>query len=115
VAFDSAGILHTINWQSVIVGVQYYLPPRGRIFVSGNYSQAHSSNIASLFHPGSPRQPWVNPLGVFHTSRYVDGNVFVDVTPPMRVGLSYQRVAQELADGTNAHNNRFELTVLYFF
>ena len=115
VAFDSNGFLHTINWQTFIVGFQYYLPPMGRVFVSGNYSQAHSNNIASLYHPGSPRQPWVNSLGVFHTSRYVDGNLFVDITPPIRVGLSYQRVAQEFADGTSARNNRFEATFLYFF
>ena len=60
VAFDSSGILHTINWQSFLVGVQYYLPPSGRVFITGNYSQGYSSNIASLFHPDSPRQPWVS-------------------------------------------------------
>jgi hypothetical protein len=115
VAFDSNGILHTINWQSFLVGFQYYLPPTGRLFISGNYSQVTSSNIASLYHPDSPRQPWVNPLAVFRGSRYVDGNIFFDVTPPVRVALSFQRVAQELADGTNAYNTRFESTFLYFF
>ena len=115
VAFDSNGILHTINWQSFLVGFQYYLPPTGRLFISGNYSQANSSNIASLYHPDSPRQPWVNPLAVFHASRYVDANIFFDVTPPIRVALSFQRVAQELTDGTSASNNRFESTFLYFF
>jgi len=114
VAFDSNGVLHTINWQTFVVGLQYYLPPRGRIFVSGNYSQGKSNNIASLYHPISPRQPWVNALGVFQTSRYVDGNIFFDVTPAVRMGLSYQRVDQELADETKVHNNRFEMTFLYF-
>jgi hypothetical protein len=114
VAFDSNGVLHTINWQTFVVGLQYYLPPRGRIFVSGNYSQGKSNNIASLYHPISPRQPWVNALGVFQTSRYMDGNIFFDVTPAVRMGLSYQRVDQKLADDTNVHNNRFEMTFLYF-
>jgi hypothetical protein len=114
VAFDSNGFLHTINWESFIVGVQYYLPPTGRLFVSGNYSRALSNNIASLYHPDSIRQPWVNPAGVFKSARYVDGNIFFDITPPVRVGLSYQRVTQELADDTSAHNNRFEMTFLYF-
>jgi len=115
VAFDSNGFLHTINWRTLLVGVQYYLPPTGRVFVSGNYSRSDSSNIASLFHPDSTRQPWVNPLTVFHASRYADANLFVDVTPPVRVGLSYQYVAQAFTDGTTAHNHRTELTVLYFF
>jgi hypothetical protein len=114
VAFDSDGILHTINWQTFVVGIQYYLPPRGRFFVSGNYSQGKSNNIASLYHPVSPRQPWVNALGVFQSSRYVDGNIFFDVAPAVRMGLSYQRVDQELADETKVHNNRFEATFLYF-
>ncbi|HVZ89706.1 MAG TPA: hypothetical protein VHG72_22280 [Polyangia bacterium] len=83
--------------------------------MSGNYSRSDSSNIASLFHPDSTRQPWVNPSTVFHASRYADANLFVDVTPPVRVGLSYQYVAQAFTDGTTAHNHRAELTVLYFF
>ena len=114
VAFDSSGFLHTINWQTFLVGLQWYLPPRGRLFVSGNYSQGKSNNIANYYHPISPRQPWVNALGVFQTSRYVDGNIFFDVTPAVRMGLSYQRVDQELADETKVHNNRFEMTFLYF-
>ncbi|MGD0673874.1 MAG: hypothetical protein ABSC94_00555 [Polyangiaceae bacterium] len=115
VAFDTNGILHTINWQTFIVGVQYYLPPTGRVFITGNYSRGNSNNIASLFHPDSPTQPWVNAGAVFQSSWYVDGNIFFDITPAARVGLSYQRVTQAMADGTNAYNNRFEMTWLYFF
>ena len=114
VAFDSNGVLHTINWQTFIVGVQYYLPPNGRLFVTGNYSQGRSNNIASLYHPDSPRQPWVNSQAVFESSWYADGNIFFDVTPAARVGLSYQHVTQGLADGTSVHNERVETTFLYF-
>lgn len=114
VAFDQYEALHSINWQTFIVGLQYYLPPRGRIFVSGNFSQGHSNNIASLYHPITPRQPWVNPLGVFQTSRYADGNLFVDVTPAIRIGLSYQWLQQKLVDDTVVYNHRFETTFLYF-
>ncbi len=115
VAFDSNGILHTINWQTYIVGVQYYLPPTGRVFVTANYSRGKSDNIASLFHPDSTSQPWVNAGGVFYSSWYIDGNIFCDITPTARVGVSYQRVTQALADGSNAYNNRYEMTWLYFF
>jgi hypothetical protein len=115
VAFDPHGRLHTINWQTFIVGLQYYLPPTGRVFVTTNYSQALSNNIASLFHPGATTQLWVNSKAVFSSSRYIDGNLFVDITPAARVGVSYQRVQQVLADGTNARNDRYEMTWLYFF
>jgi hypothetical protein len=114
VAFDSSGYLRTINWRTFVVGIQYYLPPEGRIFVSGNYSQGKSDNIASLYHPISPGQPWVNAQAVFQSSRYVDGNVFFDITPAIRFGLSYQWVQQKLADDTTVHNHRFETTFLYF-
>jgi hypothetical protein len=114
VAFDQYEVLHTVNWQTFVVGLQYYLPPRGRAFVSGNYSQGESSNIASLYHPITPSQPWVNPLGVFQSSRYFDGNVFFDITPAVRAGLSYQWVQQRLTDDTTVHNHRLEVTFLYF-
>ncbi len=114
VAFDLDERIHTIDWQTFVVGIQYYLPPTGRVFVSGNYSQGKSNNIANLFHVISPNRPWINALGVFQSSRYVDGNIFFDVTPAVRMGLSYQRVDQKLADDTSVHNNRFEMTFLYF-
>jgi hypothetical protein len=114
VAFDRSEGIHTINWQTFIVGLQYYLPPTGRVFVSGNYSQGKSNNIATLYHPIAPNQPWINALGVFQSSRYLDGNIFFDLTPAVRIGLSYQRVDQKLAEGTNVHNNRVEMTFLYF-
>jgi hypothetical protein len=41
-------------------------------------------------------------------------SIFFDITPAIRMGLSYQRVDQKLADDTSAHNNRFEMTLLYF-
>jgi hypothetical protein len=114
VGFDRSEGIHTINWQTFVVGIQYYLPPTGRVFVSGNYSQGKSNNIANLFHPIVPNQPWINALGVFQSSRYVDGNIFFDLTPAVRMGLSYQRVDQKLAEDTSVHNNRFEMTFLYF-
>ena len=114
VAFDLYEGVHTINWQTFVVGLQYYLPPKGRAFVSGNYSQGDSNNIASLYHPITPAQPWINPLGVFQSSRYFDGNIFFDITPAVRTGLSYQWVQQTLTDDTTVHNHRFEMTFLYF-
>jgi len=115
VAFDPHGRLHTINWQTFVVGIQYYLPPTGRVFMSGNYSRGNSNNIASLYHPGAITQLWINPRAVFSSSSYIDGNIFVDITPAARLGLSYQRVTQHLADGTDARNHRYEMTWLYFF
>jgi hypothetical protein len=115
VALDLRGAYHTINWRTLVVGLQYYLPPDGRFFISGIYSRGESSNIQSLYHPDSSlRYPWINTNGVFHSSWYADGNIFFDVTPSTRIGLSYQYLEQGLADGTTVHNHRVETTFLYF-
>ena len=106
VAFDSTGAIHSINWQSFIVGFQYYLPPTGRLFISANYSQGKSDNIAT-YYP--------NATGVFNKSTYADGNIFFDITPAARVALSYQYGKQTFNDTTTSHNNRYEVTWLYFF
>jgi|CZKU01.1.fsa_nt_gi hypothetical protein len=105
VAFTPSGGIQPIKWKSFLVGLQYYLPPTGRVFVSGNFSEGHSDNIASLF-PGSTK--------VFQSSLYADGNIFYDITPAARVGVSYQYVKQTFTDNTSAYNNRFEMTWLYF-
>ncbi len=47
VTFDSNGKIHTIDWKSYIVGVQYYLPPSGKVWISANYSGMKSDNAAS--------------------------------------------------------------------
>jgi hypothetical protein len=115
VAFDTSGVLHTINWKTFLVGLQYYLPPSGRVFITGNYSQGYSDNIASLYHPDSPRQPWVNAHNVFQKSWYTDANLWFDATPAARIVLSYQYVQQQLADATMVHNHRGEMAWFYFF
>ncbi len=42
VSFDTQGVLRTIDWQALKVGVQYYFPPSGRLILSANYTQARS-------------------------------------------------------------------------
>ena len=52
VSFDTQGVLHTIDWQAFKVGLQYYLPPTGRVILSANYTQGYSKNMAKLFPKG---------------------------------------------------------------
>ncbi len=106
VAYDAGGSLHTIDWQSFVVGLQYYLPPSGRIILAGNFTHSDSKNIADFFP---------NAHGVFKESNYADGTLFFDVTPATRLGVSYQYLKQNFADGTSAQNNRYEALALYFF
>jgi hypothetical protein len=113
VSFDTRGVLHTIDWQAWKVGLQYYLPPAGRLSVAANYTQAHSTNLAKLFPMGGAE---IELLGnVADTSRYADINVFWDATPTVRVGASGQYTTVVYLDGDRPHNVRAMGQVVYVF
>jgi hypothetical protein len=113
VTFDNAGILHTIDWQTFMAGIQYYLPPSGRILFSANVTQGHSKNMATLYPRGGAE---INlPTRVAQTSRYGDANVFFDVTPAVRVGASFQVTSMEYVDGETPRNLRWMGSAYYFF
>jgi hypothetical protein len=107
VVYDSAGNLHTIKWSTFLAGVQYYLPPSGKVFVSGNYAEARSDNAAKWADVG--QLPYI-----FTKTRYFDANLFWDMNPLVRVGTSYQYLKQTFANGDAAHNVRLELSVFFW-
>jgi hypothetical protein len=109
VTYDNTGGLHTINWTTFVVGAQYYLPiAAGRVYVSANYAQAKSDNVANWADPG--QIPFI-----FNKTEYVDGNLFWDISPAIRTVLSYQHYQQTFADGETAHNDRAEWSWFYWF
>ena len=114
VSFDTRGVLHTIDWQAFKVGLQYYLPPSGRIILSANYTQSYSKNMAKLFPKGGRE---IELLGrVADTSQYADVNVFWDATPAVRLGLSGQYTkVRYLLDDDQPHNLRGMAQALYAF
>ena len=108
VTYDANGELRTIDWRTFVVTLQYYLPPKGRLFVATNYTQAQSSNVASLTDPSQVAR-------VYKLARYFDANVFFDVTPALRAGLSYHLTFQRFVDDASARNHRWMLSAYYFF
>ena len=108
VAFDSNGKFHAINWNGFLVGADYYLPPSGRIFVSATYSQAKSDNAADYM-------PTASKGTVYTMATHYDGNVFFDVTPAVRLGLSYQHRETKYADGVKGKNDRYHFIAYYNF
>lgn len=105
VTYDANGKLHVIDWQSFIVGVQYYLPPSGSVWISANYSQMKSDDIGSY---GTPDK-------VFKASRWADGNVFWDVNAAVRVGAEYAYFEQTYGDDAKAKNHRVQTSIFYIF
>jgi hypothetical protein len=113
VTFDQTGVLHTIDWQSFMAGIQYYLPPTGRVIFSANYTEAFSKNMSRLFLKGGSEIELLSRVA--RRSRYADANLFWDVTPAVRVGASFQYTTTEYVDGETPRNLRYMAQALYFF
>jgi hypothetical protein len=122
------GILRTIDWQSFMVGAQYYLPVfDGRIVVTGNYTRASSDNIQQQPRAdfNTEKNAGGNPTRTFKQASYYDANVFVGLTDSFKVALSWQHVeqvflahglaGQEVMGDSTEHNDRFELSTFFFF
>ena len=113
VIFDNLGQMHAIRWQSVMVGLQYYLPTTPfRMWVSGNYSHLSSNDIKNIV---------VDKNGsnvankIFDKSDFADGNLFVDATQSIRFGLEYAWFHQTYLDDTKASNHRVQFSGFYIF
>lgn len=105
VMFSADGTLHPVQWTSYMVGAQYYLPPSGKVWLSGNYSHMSSSNAHAF---GSPQKVW-------DKSNWADGNLFVDVTPAVRFGLGFSWFNQTYVDATDATNYRVQMSAFLLF
>ena len=108
VQYDSAGNLRTLNWQTFMVGAQYYLPPNGEVTIGANYTQGESDNVTDGL-TGTALG------GVFKKSQYFELVALGDITPAIRAGLAWQRIAQTRGDNVESKNNRLELSLYFFF
>lgn len=102
---DGTFSLHPIQWTSYLAGFQYYLPPSGKVWIAGNYSHLESEN-AHLY--GAPNK-------VFDKQDWFDGNLFVDATANARFGVEFSRTQQTYVDGTEADDNRVQLSAFLLF
>lgn len=115
VTYDANGNLKTIDWRAYVVGLQYYLPiAAGRVWISATVSRLRSANIVVL-------TPEAARGGVFSQQDYLDGNLFMSLTPACQIGLSYQFAEQTFGDlplggpHPTARNQRGELGFRLFF
>ena len=113
ITFDPDGGIHTLNWTAFRVGLQYYLPPTGRLLFSANYTQAHSDNMAKLYPQGGSEVELRATMA--DTTRYADANLFWDATPALRLGISGQYTQVEYLEGNKPHNIRGMAQTVYVF
>jgi hypothetical protein len=108
VQYDASGNLRTLGWRTFMAGIQYYLPPTGKITVGANYTQGDSDDITDdLTGPALAR--------VMKKSQFVELVSLFDITPALRAGAAWQYIRQTLGDDMKTKNNRVELSVYYFF
>jgi hypothetical protein len=120
VTFFGKGDLHTIDWQAFIVGLQYYLPPKGNVWISANYSRLNSPNIADFtgptgFDPATTTAAAGTPAKVMKESQFADGNLFVDVNKAIRFGAEFAWFKQKFVDDSTSKNLRGQLSMFYIF
>jgi hypothetical protein len=106
VTYDSAGNLHTIDWTSYLFGIQYYLPPSGKVFISANYAQMKSGNINSYYN---------DQATAFNKVQWYDVNLFWNVLPSTRFGVEYAFYKETFGDGSTATNSRGQFSGWFFF
>jgi hypothetical protein len=113
VTFDRLGVLNTLDWEGFRVDLQYYLPPSGRVRLAAIYTEAHSKNMKTLYPQGGAEIELLTHVA--DRIRYLEGNVFWDVTPEIRVGSAAIYTSVTYLDGEQPHNYRFKGTLKYFF
>jgi hypothetical protein len=112
--FQNNLALGTVDWQSFLVGLQFYLPPHGKVWLSGNFSQMNSDNTAN-FLAINPMAPTKFTNNVFTESRWADANLFWDAIPRLRLGVEYSWFWQLYSDSVTATNHRFQFSAFYIF
>ncbi len=114
--------LHPVQWTSLLVGAEYYLPGLdGRVWISGNYSHISSSNASQFARPDNS-QP--NPLAYFYLTTaaqvrqsedWFDVNLFFDPLSSVRVGLEFADFMDHYVDGLTATNLRAQASGFFIF
>ena len=109
VTYTKAGQLHSIDWRSFIVGLQYYLPPSGHVWLSANFSMLTSHNI-DLYAKDQG-----TTSSVFKRSQWADGNIFIDLNPALRLGFEGAWFSQKFVDDSTRKNYRLQTSAFYIF
>lgn len=113
VTFDRLGVLNTIDWRGYRIDAQYYFPPSGRVRLAAIYTDAYSQNMAKLYPQGGAEIELLTHVA--DRIRYVEGNLFWDVTPEVRIGTAAIYTTVTYLDGEEPHSYRFKATGKYFF
>lgn len=113
VTFDRLGVLNTIDWRGFRADAQYYFPPSGRVRLAAIYTEAYSQNMTDLYPQGGAEIQLLTHVA--DRIRYVEGNLFWDMTPEIRIGTACIYTTVRYLDSEEPHSIRGKLTAHYFF
>ncbi len=108
--YDANGNLHAVDWQSVNVGLQYYMPGPGNVWLFANYTYLQSDNLAQLLPPKAGAVSTI-----FDKQRYLAGGIFWAVVPNFQLAFEYSNLQQTFLDGTDEVNHRISVSSYYVF
>ncbi len=77
----------------IMGGIQYYLPPAGKLWVSANYAYMKSNDIMRFVNLTA-----ANQAAIFTKAEWWDANLFLDVTVAARLGVAYAHTKQTFGD-----------------
>ena len=86
--------LTAVDWQTLIVSGQLYLPPSGKLWLSGAYSNSYSDNVGQF---GAAKS-------VFGHEIWWDAMLVGDLTPSTRLNVPSQAVAVHVALPSATHS-----------
>ena len=110
VEFGSKGDPHAIMWQVYMGGIQYYIPPAGKLWVSANYAYMKSNDIMQFVNATA-----ANQAAIFTKAEWWDANLFLDVTVAARLGVEYAHTKQTYGNDKTRDNSRAQFSAWMIF
>jgi hypothetical protein len=118
--------LHPVQWRSLIIGLEYYLPGcDGKLWISANYSHTESNNSGDFARHDLGANPVLpNPMKYFYLTSdeqvrqyeyWWDANVFYDPLASVRVGAEFAAFYDHYVDGYTATNYRAQASGFFIF
>ncbi len=101
----TSNTLQTVNWESLMLSMQLYLPPDGKLWLAGSYSNSLSNNVGEFGGPTS----------VFFHEVWWDAMLFADVTPAVRLGFELANYNVTYGSGVQAPDWRGQFSAFYIF
>jgi hypothetical protein len=97
--------LQTVDWETWIANLQIYLPPEGKLWLSGTYSISYSDNVGNYGAAGA----------VTTHIDYYEAALWADVVPGVRLAFSWDHTRDTYGSSVIASNNGFIFSGFFIF